>query len=394
MSHRTGNCNQAFEWAILCAKYKPDNWGKNVQIPRKALVIHSPYSGKSERLHPALAYLRDSGIEVVETISIAELDYLPAQGAQWKQAGIELAIAAGGDGLIGGVITHIAESGLILGILPLGTANDIARSLNIPLNIRQAVQVIARGRVKETDIGVARPSEQAPHLASKGQQAPSRVGSEKHSYFAHTVTIGLNVHFARIATNVATRKRYGRLTYPVAAIETLKYHDALDVTLQFEGLSMPRDNTAAPDLSNGIITPYTLRCRALQVTVINAPIFGGQWGLALPYVSLNDRLLDIVVIEEIEFGRINSALMRLFGAHPQDNPSNTIEMSEPAPLPGHHPANLTTIPGLHHLQAKGVLISTNADPRDVTLDGEVRGQTPMYVHVAEERLRVMGSARE
>ncbi len=366
-----------------------------MQIPRKAIVIHSPYSGKSGQLHTALAHLRENGIEVADTISIAELDHLPAQGVQWEQAGIEIAIAAGGDGLIGGVITHIAESGLILGILPLGTANDIARSLNIPQNIQQAAQVIASGTVQEADIGVARPSEQAPHLASKDQQRPvlSRVGLEKHGYFAHTVTIGLNVQFARIATNVATRQRYGRLTYPVAAIETLKYHDALEATLQFEGLAMPRDNTAAPTLSNEIIDPYTLRCRALQVTVINAPIFGGQWGLALPNVSINDRLLDIVVIEEIEFWRINSALMRLFGAHPRDDASNSIEMSEHISTSEHHPADLTNIPGLHHLQAKGVLISTNADPRDVTLDGEVRGQTPMYVHVANERLRVMVPAR-
>jgi len=369
---------------------------RNVQIPRKALVIHSPYAGKSMQLHTALAHLRENGIEVVATISIAELDHLPPQGAQWKQSGIEIAIAAGGDGLIGGVITHIAESGLILGILPLGTANDIARSLNIPQNIRQAAQVIANGTVQEVDIGVARPSEQAPHLASKDQQRPvlTRVGLEKHGYFAHTVTIGLNVQFARIATNIATRKRYGRLTYPIAAIETLKYHDALEVTLQFEGLSVPHDTTAAPTPSRDIIEPYTLRCRSLQVTVINAPIFGGQWGLALPNASINDRLLDIVVIEELEFWRLNAALMHLFGAHPQDDASNTIELSEPVATQEHHPANLTTIPGLHHLQAKGIHIATNADPRDVTLDGEVRGQTPMYVQLAEERLRVIGPARE
>ena len=369
-----------------------------MQIPRKALVIHSPYSGKSRLLLEALARLRDSGIEVAETISIADLDHLPAQGAQWKQAGIDVVIAAGGDGLIGGVITHIAESGLVLGILPLGTANDIARSLNIPQDIRQAALTIANGTVQEVDIGTARPSEQAPHLASKDQQRPvmARVGSEKHGYFAHTVTIGLNVQFARIATNVATRKRYGRLTYPVAAIETLKYHDALEVALQFEGLVMPHNsNIAASYADNGILEPYTLNCRALQVTVINAPIFGGQWNLALPNVSLHDRLLDIVVIEEIEFWKINSSLARLFGPHPSNGGSKALDVNEPASTPttGHHRANLTPLPGFHHLQAKGVIISTNADPRDVTLDGEVRGQTPMYVQVAQERLRVLAPAR-
>ena len=109
-----------------------------MQIPRKALVIHSPYSGKSGQLHAALTNLGKSGIQVASTISIAELDHLPAQGVQWKQDSIDVVIAAGGDGLIGGVITHIAESGLPLGILPLGTANDIARSLSIPQDIRQA----------------------------------------------------------------------------------------------------------------------------------------------------------------------------------------------------------------------------------------------------------------
>ena len=46
-----------------------------------------------------------------------------------------MAISGGGDGLVGGVITHIAESGLPLGILPLGTSNDIARSLHIPQDL-------------------------------------------------------------------------------------------------------------------------------------------------------------------------------------------------------------------------------------------------------------------
>ncbi len=169
----------------------------------------------------------------------------------------------------------------------------------------------------------------------------------------------------------------------------MKYYDALEVTLQFTGLALPGSDTALPAISADLTEPYTLRCRALQVTVINAPIFGGQWGLALPRVSIDDRLLDIVVIEEIERWRINQALAQLFSKHGQENASNTSEATEHVPTTGRHPANLINIPGFHHLQARGVLISTNADPRDVTLDGEVRGQTPIYAHVAEERLRVI-----
>src|SRR5438552_979543 len=109
-----------------------------LQKLRRSIVIHSPHSGRSEKLSQALTYLKELGVEVTRNISVAELDNQPPQGGIWREEGIDIAIAAGGDGLVGGVITHIAESVLPLGILPLGTANDIARSLQIPQDIHQA----------------------------------------------------------------------------------------------------------------------------------------------------------------------------------------------------------------------------------------------------------------
>ena len=276
-----------------------------------------------------------------------------------------MAIAAGGDGLVGGVITHIADSGLPLGILPLGTSNDIARSLAIPQDLQSASQVIARGRIQEVDVGVARPAQQAPHPASKGQFGPLQqyVSPQKHGYFAHALTIGLNVQFARIATNVATRQRFGRLTYPFAALETLKFHQALEVELYFEGLAFPHSNRFLPGLTR--TRPATaqenvpLHCRALQVAVINAPIFGGQWRLSLPGAKLGDGLLDIVVIEEIESGSLSARLAQLFGHKEQQSLPQPVRHE-------YHPGELSGIPGIHHLQARGVIITTNADPRGST----------------------------
>ncbi len=130
----------------------------------------------------------------------------------------------------------------------------------------------------------------------------------------------------------------------------------------------------------------SLRCRALQVAVINAPIIGGQWELAIPGTSLSDRLLDIVVIEDMDIGKLGRIIAHFFG--PKDHAETPVSNGEKQTFT-HHPAELTGIPGIHHVQARGVTIITSADPRDATLDGEVRGQTPMYVHVADERLRVM-----
>ena len=193
---------------------------------RNAIVVHSPHSGRSAYLSDALTYAEQAGVHIIQVISIAELDGLPAQGPSWRAMGIDVAIAAGGDGLVGGVITHIAESGLPLGILPLGTSNDIARTLHLPLDLSQATQVIASGKDQEIDIAIAQPAEQAPHAANPIPGGPvlSLVSARKHGYFAHALIIGLNVEFARLATNVVTRQHYGRFTYPLAALEVLRNH--------------------------------------------------------------------------------------------------------------------------------------------------------------------------
>jgi len=356
---------------------------------RNAIVVHSPHAGRAAYLSQALTRLQQSGINIVQTISIAELDNLPAQGEYWRKNGIDIAVAAGGDGLIGGVITHIAESAVLLGILPLGTANDIARSLHIPLDVSQAAEVIAVGKEVEVDIGEAQPAEQAPHIANPVQEGPvlSYVPSQKHGFFAHTLTVGLNVEFSRLATNIAIRQRYGRLTYPLAALDVLRNHEALDVDLHFDELApnmFLRQQSTVPSTMEK--EQASLRCRALQVAVINAPIFGGQWQLAVPGATMSDQLLDIVVIEDIELRNLATEIAHFFNLKEQHlTPPPTWREHHTI----HHPAELTGIPGIHHLQARGVTIKTDADPRDVTLDGEVRGQTPMFVRLASERLRVM-----
>jgi diacylglycerol kinase (ATP) len=360
-------------------------------MPQRVIVIHSPHSGRSSKLPDAIKHLEQAGLEVTESISIADLDHLPAQGTVWKERGIDVAIAAGGDGLVGGVVTHIAESGLLLGILPLGTSNDIARALHIPQDIGEAAQVIAQGREQEVDVGVGQSAKQGSHgdTPSQSVDVATQDGSQLYGYFAHALTVGVNVHFAHIATNVATRERFGRMTYPYAALKTATARDALDLRLDFEGLAMPQATATAQEgaaptpATPGTLT--TLRARALQVAVINTPIFGGEREFAIARSSYADRLLDIVVFEQMDMGTFGKNIARSFATRKQTISPLTPGETRTAT---HHPAELTGIPGMHHVQALGVKITTSADPHDVTFDGEVRGHTPMYVHVADKQVRV------
>jgi diacylglycerol kinase family enzyme len=360
----------------------------SMQESQQAIVIHSPHSGRSQLLSQALTLLEGAGIKVAKTLSIAELNNLPPQGAVWQEQGMTLAIAAGGDGLVGGVITHLADSGLPLGILPLGTANDIARSLRIPFDLSQVVEVIAQAYTQSVDAGVAQSIGQT---LSQVHQGSALVAKELQTqvYFAHALTVGLNVQFARIATNVATRQRFGHLAYPVAALQAARTHQALEVELNFEGLFFPPDRQSGykpTETSSPLGNVTTLSCRTLQVTVINTPLFGGRWQFAVPAVSFNDHLLDIIVIEERGIEDLNQHLADFF--HPKSHiPVQTTRLD--SSYSTRHPAELTGIPGIHHLQARAVTITTRTDPLEATLDGEVRLQTPLRVQVAQQPLRVI-----
>lgn len=64
-----------------------------------------------------------------------------------------IVIAAGGDGTVNRVAAELLDSPAVLGILPLGTMNHLAKDLRIPLDLDQAVATIAAGRTRRIDAG-------------------------------------------------------------------------------------------------------------------------------------------------------------------------------------------------------------------------------------------------
>ena len=62
-------------------------------------------------------------------------------------------MAGGGDGTLSAIASQLAGTGIALGVLPLGTFNHFAKDLNIPLNLDEAVRVIAAGHSTAVDVG-------------------------------------------------------------------------------------------------------------------------------------------------------------------------------------------------------------------------------------------------
>ena len=124
-----------------------------------ARVILNPYSGRwkaRQRWPEAADALHAAGIEfdMVETSS--SNDGIACAIAA-IQAGCTPIIAAGGDGAISEVVNGLYRANTQktlgpLGVLPLGTANDLAVNLGLPLDLNKAAQVIAAGNTRRIDL--------------------------------------------------------------------------------------------------------------------------------------------------------------------------------------------------------------------------------------------------
>jgi len=134
--------------------------------PRRALLLivnpvsggkpgsTPPLSDDPEALEPeALAdALRSRGLGVRLHVLAEEDD--PAEVARGASPDEDV-VVAGGDGSVGPVAEVLAGSERALGILPMGSWNNIARGLGIPLELDPALDLIARGKGAQVDAGLA-----------------------------------------------------------------------------------------------------------------------------------------------------------------------------------------------------------------------------------------------
>lgn len=127
-----------------------------------AKVILNPYSNRwnSQRRWPeAEAALKAAGVkfDVAVSQSKGQIVELVEQAAREKCSPI---IVAGGDGSLGDAVNGLARAAAStseilgpFGIMPMGSANDLAYALGLPIDLRQAAQAIANGKTRAMDLG-------------------------------------------------------------------------------------------------------------------------------------------------------------------------------------------------------------------------------------------------
>lgn len=121
---------------------------------------------------------------------------------------VDRVIVVGGDGTINAALAGLIHTQLPLGIIPAGTANDLARTLGLPTDVVGAVEVIASEKLSRVD-----------------------VASVNDKPFINAASMGLSVHITRNLTK-PLKRRWGPLAYVLAAIKALAMARAFHATIE------------------------------------------------------------------------------------------------------------------------------------------------------------------
>lgn len=122
--------------------------------PNRILVIVNAGSGKKSGATTHTALLdRIKGQDGVTIAQLTPGKDITAQAAQGVAEGYGTIVAAGGDGTISGVCAALSGTPVRLGVVPLGTFNFFARSLDIPQDPEAAWDIISAGHVRTVSIG-------------------------------------------------------------------------------------------------------------------------------------------------------------------------------------------------------------------------------------------------
>ena len=239
-----------------------------------AVIIGNPNSGSAgdEGFLEGFADTLRAGGLTVEVLNTERPDHATELAAA---AGDRLVIAAGGDGTVNEVLNGLSE-GATLGILPLGTANVLARELGLPLEPEAACGRILTGNAFRMDIGVA----------TDGEGTGRR--------FACMAGIGFD---ADVIREVGPRlKRYLRsVAFPIAALK-----------VYLRG--------GLPELR--VVDGDTTHVAQFAV-VANGRYYGGEFETAED-ASLTSGGLEVVLIEKVGLLARPDVLARILAKKPLD----------------------------------------------------------------------------
>lgn len=269
--------------------------------------------------------------------------------------------------MIGAVADVLRDMpGAVLGVLPGGRGNDLARVLEIPRDPVRACETIAQGFTRAMDIGEVMG-------AHTGAEVSDTQAGERGRTFVGIASVGFDSDANRIANQAPSR--LGNLVYAYGALRALISWRPARFEIELSGSSErptdgPRSKYSTSDYSTGeyskreystserhTLTGYT-------VGVANSQAYGGGMRAA-PDALLDDGLFDVVTLEHVsKLAFLTRLLPRVFsGAHIHE-------------------------PSVHVMRAREVTIRADR-PFTMYADGDPIAQLPVRVRVLPAAVRVL-----
>jgi len=239
----------------------------------RIIILFNPAAGRGttrRKLPEALEVLRRGGVEP-EIRESRSTEHLRELARQARAGHPDIIASAGGDGTHHHVLNGLRGGDVPLGMIPLGTGNDLPAGMGVPLDPRVAAAVLLRGKMKQIDLG--------------------RVSSTVYGGMAGT---GFDSMVARYVNEHAQNIR-GRFAYAWAILRCSKVYQPQPLEIEAEGFSFSGD--------------------VIAVLVGNYSLYGGGFRVA-PHARADDGLLDVCLIPAMSKIRLLPWIPRIYrGTH-------------------------------------------------------------------------------
>ncbi|MGQ9561551.1 MAG: diacylglycerol/lipid kinase family protein [Candidatus Oleimicrobiaceae bacterium] len=294
-------------------------------------VIVNPMAanGKAGRLWPAFAEMLGQVLEGDFEVHFTQwaghaVDLAREAAAQ----GCELVVAAGGDGTVNEVVNGLADvlPQTKLAIVSLGTGKDLAKTLGIPTDPQQAVQVLTNGAVRRIDLGRA--------------SFVDRGGRQVQRLFVNVGDVGFSGAVVQ-RVNRSSKAWGGFLSYLGGLVTTLLTYSNKLVHITIDG---GLDEIAVVN----------------AVVVANGQYFGGGMWVA-PMAQIDDGLFEVAVIGDVGKLEVIGNVPKLYRG------------------------TLASHPKVRYFRGKKVTV-TSGDDVLLDLDGEQPGRAPVRFEVLPQAL--------
>lgn len=234
----------------------------------------------------------------------------------------DVLFVAGGDGTVHSAVQALCtlDEAPVLGILPSGTCNDFARTLEIPLALGEAAEALVVGEVKRVDTALA----------------------NQHS-FLNFAGIGM-ITDASANIDPDLKERYGKLSYFMSALQTMRQAESFDVTLKIDGVYYSEN--------------------AVAVLVMNGKSIGTHT-FPLAEIDPTDGLLDIFIIQTSSIAAIRE----------------WFSLSQPG-------VATDDLEHITHFRGKNIVLTTEQE-MEVDTDGEIYLTTPLDINIQPQHIKML-----